>query len=287
MNSHVPPLLFLKLLLFKDMKAGILLLRGGLGNQLYQLSALAYFSAKFKFIPIIYDFDTRSFQSLHTSPYESLRIGSWFHNSFPPIVLRGVWELLLRVVLSINRRYSFFRLVSENNLETINFKVPKFLLIRDSFQNCKYPLKLPQTFHKEFFMLNSEDCLENKKNRAAVHIRLTDFLPQNPFDYNYYAESISKISKFRIEQIDCFSDDVSNAKSLISPILNFPTVWPEDQTSYSSVKFLEEFSLYPIIIASKSSLCWWASFLAWKRNPNLYLVHPWDEVEDFILANTF
>jgi hypothetical protein len=270
-----------RVLFLSDKRIGILLLRGGLGNQLYQISALSYYSNKLDFIPLIYDFDISSV----SGSYSEVGIDRWFTANNRPFILRGSLKLLFRVFLSINRRWSICQFWTERSLEAAAFKIPNVFLIRDSFQNCRYPLSLPKEFEKHFFIQDFDKHLGSTSNVVAMHIRLTDFLPENPFDADYYIDSLSNISKFPVERIDCFSDDINHAKSLVSGILKCNVEWPEDKEFLSSVEFLEAFSQYDHIIASRSSLCWWASFLAWKRNPNVYLLHPWDKVEDFKLAS--
>jgi hypothetical protein len=279
-------LAFLKRLFKQNPKIGILILRGGLGNQLYQISALAYYSTKYEFYPIIYDFDVRSFGGTSKSAeYSDIGITDWFRSCRHPVVLRGIWELLLRAILSFNRRWPKIVMWNEKMFEEVSFNKPMALLICDSFQNCKYPLALPKDFHKTFFSGYCQKYFVPKSNEVSIHIRLTDFLPEAPFDYEYYSRSINDVSRFMIERIDCFSDDIPLAKSLLAKLLPLDSGWPEDKIVLSPQHFLHEFSQYSFIIASRSSLCWWASFIAWKQNPNLYLIHPWDEIEDFTLTN--
>lgn len=270
-------------LIFRKSTLALILLRGGLGNQLYQISALSYFCRKFDAIPIIYDFDISVGRNKQDySDYRNFNLHTWFPKNNLQI-LDGLTETFIRYFLGINRRLNILPILREVDLLEKPFSLSRFMLIQDSFQNCRYPLSLPENFQHAFLSKESTHRV-SYKSRVAVHIRLTDFLHSNPFDVDYYSKSIDKLDVEEIHGIFCFSDDINLAKSLLKKSQITNVTWPEAKDPLSASEFLSEFSRYPIIIASKSSLCWWASFLAWKNNPNLLLIHPWAEEEDFIFT---
>lgn len=263
----------------------VLILRGGLGNQLYQLSALAYYSKKYNLRPFVFGFDVSlSHGDKHILAYSSLDIEEWFINSRISsrlIVLRGFDVLFVRMILKLSRHYSFFQFLSEAELKSISSLKRKMLFIRGSFQDKLFPLSLPTNFHKTFF--SNVEKFEGfiTSSKTALHIRLTDFLETNPFDIAYYEKALELIARSNTPILDCYSDDVSHAKELITIPKSILIRWAEENGALDSDEFLFRFSQYDSIIASRSSLCWWASFLAYKRNPNITLIHPWDEVESF------
>jgi hypothetical protein len=273
----------IQVLIFRKSRLAIILLRGGLGNQLYQISALSYFCRKYDAIPFIYDFDINLGRNKQDdSDYRNFNLHSWFPNNDLQI-LDGLTETFVRYFLGLNRRLRILPILKEVDLLEKPFGFSRFMLIRDSFQNCRYPLSLPKNFQNSF-LSKKLNYQVSYKSSVAVHIRLTDFLNSNPFDVDYYSNSFHKLRAEEIDGIFCFSDDINLAKSLLQTAQITNMTWPEAQGPLSASEFLLEFSRYPIIIASKSSLCWWASFLAWKNNPGLLLIHPWAKEEDFILT---
>ena len=283
MNIKLLLRVFIQVLIFGKSPLAIILLRGGLGNQLYQISALAYFCRQYDAIPIIYDFDISVGKNKQEySDYRNFSVRTWFPKNNLQI-LDGLTETFVRYFLGLNRRLKILPIFKEVDLLEKPFGLPRVMLIRDSFQNCIYPLSLPGNFQHTFLgqELTHQDSY---KSSVAVHIRLTDFLQSNPFDVDYYSKSITKLGVEEIDGIFCFSDDIDHAKSLLQKAQITNVTWPEAKGPLSASEFLLEFSRYPIIIASKSSLCWWASFLAWKKNPDLLLIHPWAKEEDFIFT---
>jgi len=270
--------------LLKGKSIMILALRGGLGNQLYQLSALAFYCKRFSLKPYVFDFELKmDKRDNFTLQYKNLNIKSWFQdaNSSSFSALRGLDEYLFRFILKMNRSFRIFNLLSEKDLEHVTTIKKKVVIIRDSFQNMKYPLSLPTEFHLDFFPLQSTIQSFDSFGIVGVHIRLLDFLPDNPFDHSYYNQALKRCMGLGSKTFCMFSDDIPHAKELAVFDFTSELIWPEEKTPMNSIAFLSHFSSYNTIIASKSSLCWWASFLAWKRNPNLNLIHPWGEVESF------
>jgi hypothetical protein len=158
----------------------------------------------------------------------------------------------------------------------------RLTVICDSFQDKRFPLELPHNFIDSFFFASLDLDEPNYSDSVSVHIRLTDFLDENPFDSDYYADAISKYRNTPVNSIDVFSDDLEMAKRLIDFDRWFLIRWPEENHILSPYELLYVLSNYKYIIASKSSLSWWSSFIAWRKNSALELTHPWDYVEDFV-----
>jgi len=291
MNLHNPLGMLLKLLnslIFKvltEKRVLILVLRGGLGNQLYQLSALSYFARKYSAVPFVFDFDiTLDSRNRNRLLYRELNVFDWFDASTTQSklnILNKFDESILRFILRINRWADFIKFYTEADLCNLTETKGRVMFLRDSFQNKKYPLSLPSDFHLKFFSPKHLSNSFDNANKAGVHIRLLDFLPDNPFDYDYYHRAISKLNELELAGVHFYSDDISHAKKLLRLGSGLEHEWPEENSSLNALEFLAVFSKYDWILASKSSLCWWASFLAWKNNPNLFIIHPWDVVEDF------
>jgi hypothetical protein len=265
-------------------KICIFILRGGLGNQLYQLSALAFMANKLDFIPFVYEYDLRSARrNGYGASYRVFNFDSWFPESRKIRVLEGIEEYLVRVFLSMNRRFKTPTVLTEIDFENEVMLTKRFVLIRGSFQNKKYPMNLPETFLDSFFPKNLRAAFRFESGSVAVHIRLTDFLPENPFDFNYYKRALEVAASTTGSRFECYSDDIGMAIKLLDFPIGATVNWPEEERMLKPEYFLYQFSRYKVIIASKSSLCWWASYISWKSNPNVQIIHPWAEIEDFLV----
>lgn len=266
-------------------KIAVIVLRGGLGNQLYQISALAFYCRKFSLRPYIFDFDLKmNARDDFELVYRKLNIDSWFEQPGLPSslhVLKGIEELLIRVALKLDKRFFWINFLGENELQNLIQNNSRITWIRDSFQDKKYPLSLPENFHVDFFPAEHYSLEKRISDASALHVRLTDFLRENPFEAHYYEGALSALARYELFRIDIFSDDVTHCQQLLKIPLCFKVHWPEEASSMRSDEILFRLSNYDTIVASKSSLCWWGAFISWKRNPEILLVHPWAIVENF------
>lgn len=264
-----------------------MILRGGLGNQLYQISALSYFSRKYGFFPVIYDFDLRINPRYGKSAnYRSLNLERWFTQEVASSPLRGFSELCFRLLLRLNRKLNFVKIFKEADLLSGEMRIPRFFFVCDSFQNKNYPLALPNDAFQDIFARVRNIQESRNDGRVAVHVRLTDFLPSNPFDSQYYRFAYQNMIKREISQFDVFSDDIPLAKRLLHQVGYKNLSFPENSNLLSPEQLLSLLSTYSYFIASKSSLSWWACFLATRDRADVIVIHPWDPIEDFFIEVT-
>jgi hypothetical protein len=268
--------------LIKGKRCAVLIIRGGLGNQLYKLSALAFYCKVHNLKPFVFVFDIDSVHGKnHSLTYKTLNVRSWFSEEEGTgrlHILQNIDQLLIRGILKLNRVFGLFHFYSDGNIDSLSVSTRKLILFRGSFQDKKYPLSLSHDFHLTFF---TDPKRLPRLAPIALHIRLTDFLPTSPFDKEYYEIALKKAHESGSLELDCYSDNISHAKELLGNSNDAELFWPEENQVLRSDEFLFQFSQYNSFIASKSSLCWWACFLAWKRNPNIAIIHPWADIEDF------
>lgn len=254
-------------------KLGVLLLRGGLGNQLHQILAMSRLSTESDFDVIIYDRDSRTIpRDNYQARYLNFPIEDWFDSSrCRPFVASGLLDLLIRIIYSIVRKYHPERILSEYDFQSGN--LPKFFFIQDYFANSRYvdsmePIKLLSVFPKS----------QEKIKRCAIHLRFTDFLKidSDPLTRDYYGKALSAIPLSSNHVIDVFSDDIRMAKDFLSAFHIYKFEYPELERKLQPEELLITLSSYQNIIASRSSLCWWACVLASLSSELSMVVSPWD-----------
>ena len=256
-------------------KVGILLIRGGLGNQLHQLSALAYYAKQSGFIPVVYTRDSElNKRDGKVAPFESLNIGSFFSCQNKLRKANGLMRIAIKFHIALLRRYNPTFAVSESELQRGNFKFygPIFY-IKGYFQTKLYHENLKSVELLDILNGLSEGYpyqnAVDTSNRILLHLRFTD--SHNPSDRHRnvfdYANILTSLEEEQISLlVDCFSDDIERARSFLAPINHrFKINFPESNFRLRSPQLLDLLSQYKIIIASNSTLLWWACFIASKR----------------------
>ena len=163
------------------LRFGILHLRGGLGNQLFQLSALAQFSRELGFIPVIYDKDLFLSERDDFFPqYRKLDTSSWFSNELSPKTLPKYVSRIFQIFMKFLPSKVILKeqdLLSANNSRDL----PRIFFIRGTFEDQRYiddSLKsaLKTTFER---LSVGEQCITSSKN-VALHIRVAGYPALTP-----------------------------------------------------------------------------------------------------------
>lgn len=286
MKSLRNPLFLLRWLLEgKNRRVSIFLLRGGLGNQLHQIAAAAYFS-RFQNVQIIfYDHDLKSnLRDGGASRFLNLNLDRWFRDYSPrPSVSKGIFSIFIRIAISLNRRFGHPKIFHEEDLvpESLN---KRFMLVQDYFMNKKYVDILDSSEIIEGLQINK---LENDPVRAynecAIHLRLTDYklVDTSPLDSLYYARALEALKLEPNTEFSIFSDDLEEANLILHDLELKNLNYPEEIEPLSPEQLLIRISRYPSIIASRSSICWWACVLATHRDSQTKVVCPWPKILSF------
>lgn len=244
------------------------ILRGGLGNQLHQIAAGVALSEKNSGA-------TRIFAYVVDRAQDPTRRGYFrqvnLAKLFPGANLKEVNFLENAILIVLHKiEFRFFNrfLVNEKNFEMfLNRKSALFL--RDWFQSSQY---LPSSLQPEALCEGENVGIEG----VTIHIRLTDFasIDKNPLNSNYYARAIELIPKsFKTSQLTCYSDDLDGASRILE---KFPSVqFPERNGELNPAELLAKLSSSTFLIASRSSLCKWASYAVIKNGG--YVVSPFTE----------
>ena len=93
---------------------------------------------------------------------------------------------------------------------------------------------------------------------------------------NHYKAGLMHVGAGSESKIDVFSDDVSYAKSFCDQLGNFNFNFPEIDLELSPTELLLKLASYNKIISSKSTLCWWSTYIAQTRNPSAMIISPWE-----------
>ena len=273
---------FLWRLIVSRERFGILWARGGLGNQLFQISALSFFSKNLNFSPIIHPCNLRKVRDESRPQYKSLGIEGFFLSGKKRINPSPTLELILRVIYQIFSKYFRFAIYNESKLlNSTASSMPRLFFIQDYFENQKYPDQLSNNLLKNLikdlpdikYQSNLSDSFSDRIP-AMIHIRLTDshFKANNRSRFLMMEAILEKIDfDKKILELHVYSDDLPLAKELLKDFLScIPKQYPEEFEKISPSVLLKRFMQYDCIMASNSTLSWWACYL----RSRLFAVEP-------------
>jgi hypothetical protein len=253
-------------------RMGILLIRGGLGNQLHQLAALAYYSTQYDFVPVVYTYDVeRSFRDGRFASFESLNMAAFFPRYNKLRKPNKTLRFLLRVHLSLLRRSGkTFALDDRKLQEGSHERSGNQFYIQDYFENKRYAQELDFYALQELFV-DSDTELKVTSNidysdRILLHLRFTD--SHKPSDSLHNSSDYSKVLRMLGRQqerliVDCYSDDIDAAKIFLDNLVEeFQINFPEKEGYLKSPELLKHLTRYGTIVSSRSTLLWWTCFIA-------------------------
>ena len=112
---------------------------------------------------------------------------------------------------------------------------------------------------------------------CAITVRLKDYLkfPKvfGDFPLDYYEKAVNEIIyRFNISKFDLYSDDVKLDQTLLAPIIA-PEIELRPISTNNALNDFVNISKYKYKIIANSSFSWWAAFI----NPNaiVYYMDPW------------
>lgn len=255
-----------------NFRFGILKLRGGLGNQLFQLSALAYYCKKLNFIPIIFDADLYlSQRDTYYPQYKKVYLSEWFENGKLPKVLP---KSLNRISSFVFLRVLKLRNLGESVLATTSkvSELPYFFIIRDTFENDLYFNSLSkEALNSTLESLHEMIKLKENSVVVAIHIRISGYPKLTEAQLQNLGDCIMKLHGQGHRFIDVYSDNIesldylSQYKELVS--FNFP----ERNNQFDAVRLLHTLSDYDMLICNGSSLARWSNCLAMLRSKQVFV----------------
>lgn len=259
-------------------------LRGGLGNQLFQINVLNHMSSTMGFNIVFCEVDVKK-NSRDRSGASGLQLNMQRNNSQDPWIKRSgrSTDLLLRVLRSV--KFPFFKLPHINFDESVILPSSRFFTANGYLQNNRDFLFSPN-FRVPPNLTKYRSFSKNPA-KVALHIRATDSLMKSEMALteHYYKSALDFLNISPSLEVDVYSDDTFFAKKLCLKIGNFNFKFMEEFEALNSLQLLANLSSYQYLINSKSTLTWWASVFTEKTHSKTIIVSPWED--QFNLSSWF
>lgn len=287
----------------------LLLVAGGLGNQLFQVAAALNLS-KGKRIELetgvalprrnhLGEAEIESFILPKNVTVRKLRYPNTWMRKNANLFLRisasskkfnkfPGYKILVFVSSMANLLYfkEWRKTVASDSLGETAIELPneKILLI-GLFQSQKWVIDSNVTaVMRNLRVLNpSQQLLDLEKNAIRerpliVHVRLGDYLSEKSFgipDKSYYESAIKEALKHRsYKSLWLFSNDLDSAKNFLPKDLSIP-IREIGDVGTSSAEVLQAMRLGNGYVLGNSTFSWWAAFLAHDTSSQVYFPFPW------------
>ncbi len=253
----------------------VVLLRGGLGNQLFQLYAGQNYADKYfgsfsictKFLsqksnrldPTYRGFQLNDFDSFSDYKFDEKRFAvlkSRFAQIYPQL------DLKLGILRSLNQHVN-----------------KKTSILDGYFQESDYIWANRLRIENELgigpkFLLSSDLKSLNIDflNSAVIHLRLGDYLQLRDFSVLDEAALLKILSLRELENKKLYvvTDSEDLASAHYSKIFSQRNVEIIESGSFSAKRIIDLISRFEIVVLSKSSLSWWGGFLAILNNKSVF-----------------
>jgi hypothetical protein len=253
----------------------IYVLRGGLGNQLFQITNGIMIAEEFNFDIAFHDVDVKR-NPRDQRGAESLDLP--FHNLTDKIAVYrcgSSMQIPMRIFMS-----KCFRSTLTTNLdvEQINSnQANTFGILQGYLQNLNFRHSFAD--HAISQVIQGPMSENDGISRIAIHLRALDSLkhPGMSLSKSFYENALGVVAENSESKIDVFSDDIDFAQEFCKQLGSFQFNFVEQRGSLSATELLLGLSSYEKIISSKSTLSWWACFLASSTREDTLVISPWDK----------
>ena len=259
-------------------------LRGGLGNQLFQIAAgVKICHAEERALRIDSSQIEKALDPSRRNFLKRIDINSFIETEGLDVLFINS-NRLQRFTNSFFKSKSSLTIDDEVFMDYLltsrSFKDTKILDLRGWFNNKfalnilkEIPVVLP--LNPSISFLRIQKLLTSKPDSIIVHIRGGDFI-QNGLDTlgrNYYHSAISHACENKLydRPIYCFTDDFPLAHNFLRGVQN--VVFPETDGELDPVEVLSVLSNAKTLISSKSTLSWWGSAISTMNGGNV--ISPW------------
>lgn len=252
----------------------IFLLRGGLGNQLFQMAGMAYFSSSRDFDVIFWEKDVRlNPRDRFIGNCLDMDVFEWFGKNVNIYRSGKFLNLVIRVLRNDKNLFKLIKEIQAINMNEIDFYRVAFVsgYMQESFY--------VDSIAKEKLFIPFQIQHNLPANKVAIHIRAKDGLKQDGMflSVDYYREAITALGIKSNWKIDVYSDDSQYAREMCSKITGYQFYFPEDENQFMPSEIISLLARYEYLIGSKSTLCWWASYLAVNGSKSKVVVSPWGD----------
>ena len=259
------------------MKRLILDLRGGLGNQLFQICGAMNYAEKLDMELIVDDSGIRRHSDKTRRNWsKKYQLEEMFN--FQNLV----WIHPLTIFTSTRRvSKKLDHPLTEIELNKIK-EYKKDIRIRDWFYTKEYSLKRnvkalpPKNLSKK--CIREVERVSRNNRIAAIHMRFGDFKATSwgVLPDRWYLDAINRITEQGIEHLEVYTDDIGEASRILSYANKTISLkFPEQKEVFLPHELLWLLSHYEVFISSNSSLSWWASFL--EPNGMKQIICTWQE----------
>jgi hypothetical protein len=260
-------------------------LEGGLGNQLFQLSAAHYFAQNLGLEVIAFHpskYDSKFFHDYQIKDYPNTTIKA--RRISGRKLISGVWRLDRRIVKK-NYFYAHIRGIYHDRNEEFSSSIPKWASqIRGYYQNLKYAESSKQLatnflLKSDLSRLRIETSLFSAANCISLHIRRGDYTALKDsfglLSSEYYINALREISaKTQMYRVLVFTDDLESARKILGGSQYSDYSFEFVNGALNPLETIYLMSLCAAHIIANSTFSWWGAFLA--SNSKLVIVpSPW------------
>jgi hypothetical protein len=286
-----------------------LFLTGGLGNQLFQYSALLSTKGKNSLVIDAINGSPRSELSGSADLFQfkildNIKISQ---NLMPQITKRAVgyslrshlepkvtenskaWRLLTEIATSLLLSLHLKKVIHIQVPTDLGFEKDLNLLQKNNylvgyFQSWRWASILQNNTQYELTLKHHSHQLEQliekaeKEKPLILHVRLGDYVAENGFGIpsaSYYEKAtLFHMSKNGKQKIWLFSDDPNNAISRLNFLSKFEVRIIEN-LEFSAAETLELMRHGNGYVIANSTFSWWAAFLSYKQDATVVYPYPW------------
>lgn len=255
------------------------ILKGGLGNQLFQFTAAAKIAEE-RGCRIVLNTSNLAYKRNNIVSRE-FELGQF--KKLPKYELITQTKRWIKIVSSMKSDYLLGKFGIVTNFENSYINARKTRVLDGYFQSKEPALVLADRLRNWLKLDNMstsriDEVLRdiNVENSAVVHVRLGDYLklPEFPImKSRYLEEAISReleVAKNTIA-IYAVTDSPLELRSLYGEILKKFDIKILNTNDLKSANLLHLIARFKALILSKSSLGWWAAFLAKNEYTRVYV----------------
>ena len=259
----------------KSRNLRIFLLRGGLGNQLFQIAGIANLSKGENYDVVFSETDVKKNpRDNQGAAALNFNVEPWFGEQNFVYRSNKIMDFLIRLLRS--KKVRKFSLKNINVDLAIKHSDITIATMQGYLQSAQFPMAIPADIIEETFYQETDESINPES--VAIHIRAQDGLQNSAMvlGLSYYRDGLMHVGANSESSVDVFSDDISYAQSFCAQLGNFRFNFPEIDLELSPTELLLKLASYNKIISSKSTLCWWSTYIAQTRNPGAVIISPWD-----------
>ncbi len=246
-------------------------IRGGLGNQLFQLAGALSQAKRLGADLVINETALRRHSDYTRQNWVKLLELDQFTKG-----TEIMWRTDARLLAPFKKRNRLQ--IDEESV--VNLKnLTGNLHFRGWFQESKFPLSLNIEKHSLHPISTSGEIklhvknIVNSVNVCGIHMRFGDFIDTSwgVIPSEWYTKILKELERSGVEELHVYSDDIEMAREVLEGIPHgYRIIFPEQHGTFLPHELFWTFRHYQNFVSSNSTLSWWASFLNLNQNPKIY-----------------